>query len=231
MKKKVFILLILILLMQCIKGSIKSPSHERSVDFVSDIVSTSKCKIVECGVRTLYKTTKSSEDECLSVKNKLLINGEFDISIFKNEGIYCVEFSNDKIDGYIESMTSKDGNSMVINYNKKTASNDVKSIEKNLAYAVNKKASELTFYDYVKGSSSNNNKSSLNKKIIKKLEEKGATNIKTLDIDNGITTTAYTGMYPIYSSEGQYVDINYSLCSYDSGNYIVVGTPVLVSTY
>jgi hypothetical protein len=58
-----------------------------------------------------------------------------------------------------------------------------------------------------------------------------ASNIGTVEIDNGYSTVAYTRKYPVMKNDGKWIDFNYAVCSYSSGNYVIIGTPVIITTY
>jgi Tfp pilus assembly protein FimT len=93
-------------------------------------------------------------------------------------------------------------------------------------YKVNAK-----YFQYLKAKLPNNNIKYDNNKVLELLKGYDSTNINTVKLENGYSTTAYTKMYNSMESNGQLIDLNYALSKYSSGSYIIIGTPEINVTY
>jgi hypothetical protein len=71
----------------------------------------------------------------------------------------------------------------------------------------------------------------VNEKIIKLLESHSTKNIETVNINNGLSTVAYTKNYDAMVNNNKLIDFNYAVCNYSSGSYIIIGTPEIIITY
>ena len=71
----------------------------------------------------------------------------------------------------------------------------------------------------------------VNNKVIQLLKKHNSVNINTIDINNGCSTVAYTGTSEYMLDQGKKMDLNYAICKYSSGNYVVIGTPIIVTPY
>jgi hypothetical protein len=89
----------------------------------------------------------------------------------------------------------------------------------------------VKYYFYLKSKVKENNLSLVNDKINKILKNSGAKNIDTVEINKGFSTVAYTKRYETVKNNGLLMDFNYAVTSYNSGNYIIIGTPTIKETY
>ena len=88
---------------------------------------------------------------------------------------------------------------------------------KELTELQTKCAKDIRYFQYIKGKINNKN---ITIDKIKKIQE--MKNINTLDIHNG-----YVGTANLYNGER----VNFSVCTYNTGSYLVIGTPVIFTTY
>lgn len=231
MNKKIFILMIMVFCTCIFKGSTYSDEIKNKEDIIQAILSKSKCKIEESGVRACYDSDKAPETECLKILNRLSLSKGCNIDVDINDDMYCASFKNDKVDGYIESMKGEKHREVIINITLKDVNNDIDSLHKEINYAIGRNEKSLRFFDYVKGKIPEEDTEALSKSLEKEMKTKGVNNLKTYKVDNGVTTQGYCGSYPTLYVDGEYVDINYSIATYSSGNYIIIGTPILMTTY
>ena len=102
----------------------------------------------------------------------------------------------------------------IINYdNEKSLSN----LMKELTELQTNNAKEIKYFQYFKGKIDNKERIIDEVSKIPKLKK-----VKTLDIHNGYVGTACL-------NDGQRV--NFVTSSYNSGTYIIIGTPIIFSTY
>lgn len=167
-------------------------------------------EVVEQGVKVQYKF--SDLQEINDIKSKLNIEKEFSIY---NEGFYYLE-QNNKASIEIKGIDS------IVEIEVKIFDDSIKveELENSLIKIFSKKEDIKTF-SYLKGKLKDehnleNDKISLKRKL----------NVKTLEIleiQSGIT-----GIAKLYNNE----EYNFSLISYEKDNdYIIVGSPVIFTTY
>ncbi|WP_294350724.1 hypothetical protein [uncultured Clostridium sp.] len=102
----------------------------------------------------------------------------------------------------------------IINY---SSEKKISKLMKELTELQTKYAKDIRYFQYIKGKINNKN-TAIDK--IKKIQE--MKNINTLDIHNG-----YVGTANLYNGER----VNFSVCTYNTGSYLVIGTPVIFTTY
>jgi hypothetical protein len=46
-----------------------------------------------------------------------------------------------------------------------------------------------------------------------------------------VNITALTGNYEKIKNGDSWIDFNSAVCSYESGNYLIIGTPIIIKAY
>ena len=169
---------------------------------------------VENGVKVEYKTSIDDEIVLSELKSNMLkLFSERDITW--DEGQITVIDNNINIQAniYVE-----DNNTLVeikiINYDKE---NTISKLMKELAELQGKNAEDIRYFQYIKGKI--NYKDEILDIINNRLEMK---NINTLDVHNG-----YVGTANLYNGER----VNFAVSCYDTGSYLIIGTPIIFATY
>jgi hypothetical protein len=229
MKTKIFILLIF---MMAGLGYFNNGSYltTKNLDFFREIVTLTEGEIVEYGIKANFEVSENGETYCLELLKKLNIENA-DINVAKGDKLYSIEFSSNEFKGYIES-TSYD-NHNVVTLNVVQSDNEYRLLElKNrVSVAVGKHEKEVRYFDYLKAQINEDNTQKINSDIAELLKRNNASNIDTIKIDNGYSTVAYTKTYPVMKNNGKSMDLNYAVCNYSSGAYVIIGTPVIITTY
>ena len=177
----------------------------------------------------LLKTANDVEVKDKSVKGK---DKNIENKVTINDGkVYCREFENGDIYGYIESR--KDGNVNKINLfiRKTSEKNDISDLEKQVIKSVDKKANNVTIYRYIKAKISEDSIKTTQEKIENYLKSIGSENMETVEINTGFSTVAYTNKYTPISDNGKLIDFNFAVKKASDGNYIIIGTPIIDITY
>jgi hypothetical protein len=201
-----------------------------NVDFFKEIVEAAEGRVVEFGVKASFDVSEEKEAYCLELLKKLELNGA-DISVIKDDKFYCIEFSNSKIKGYIESTSYDNYNVVTLNIVQYDTQYRMPELKYRVSNAIGKDEKEVRYFDYLKAQISGGDKIRINRKIAGMLRKYNSSNIDTVEIDNGYSTVAYTKKYPVMMNNGKMMDLNYAVCSYSSGDYIIIGTPVIIPTY
>jgi hypothetical protein len=203
----------------------------KNVDLFDEVVAASDSNIVEYGVRAVLKIEEDQEEYCLRVLKELNLQSE-SINMVKGDKIYCLEFNNSDLNGYIESMSYDNYNVVTLNIIKKETENGISELRDLIENVIGESGVDIKYFQYLKAQAMGDSDiSEINNNIEKLLKLHNASSINTVRIENGYSTVAYTRRYPVMRSNGKYMDFNYAVCSYTSGNYIIIGTPTIITTY
>lgn len=198
-------------------------------DLFNDMINCSQGNVVEYGLKVTFDTKDDGEEISKFILNEL--NEKFDIHESKSSSLYSIEFKNDVINGYIESTKGGNYNKITINMIKKDTNNDLVQFRSSMNTILGKKQIQGKYYEYIKAKVNNSDLASVNNKIINSLKMKKMKNIQTVMINNGFSTTLYTQKLQNKIYAGNLYDLNFALCKYTSGNYIIIGTPIITETY
>lgn len=230
MKKKNSIFLIIFF----ITGSIFLISDfslaSKGWDPFNDILQMTNSKIVEYGITATFITDKDGEKVCNDILKKMNFIDAKNKSVLKNEKKYCIEFGKNNTNGYIETMKYENHNVITIRLVEKSNNNLLSDMKCNLEKCIDDRSVTVKYYQYLK-SEVYADVDTTNDKILKVLKNHGASNITTVALKNGYSSTLYTGLYDAMQSNGKLMDFNYAVCKYNSGNYIIMGTPEILLTY
>ena len=178
------------------------------------------------------------EKVCLQLLDgyKSYMGDKCNMTIQKNDFVYCINFEGSNISGYIESKNCDNHSVITMKLLQKTEKNELSDMKvetnKNIkkVFGDNKlkyKDNQINYYNYVKVKLSDINISNMNDEIIRYLKNQKVKNIDTVKINNGFSTSAYTESYERITNSGGWMDFNYMVNRYFSGTYLVIGTPVL----
>lgn len=229
MKTKAFILLIF---MMVSFGYFNSNHYlaSKNVDFFREIISLTEGEIVEYGVKANFEILGNGEEYCLELLKKLNIENA-DINVVKDDKFYSVEFNNNEFKGYIESTSYDNHNVVTLNVVQHDNEYRLLELKNRVSSALGKDEKEVKYFDYLKAQINKDSTEKVNNDIAELLKNNNASNIDTIKIDNGYSTVAYTKKYAVIKNNGKLMDLNYAVCSYSSGDYVIIGTPVIITTY
>lgn len=176
-------------------------------------ITLSLSEFYENGAKIQYETNSNKYIELRSIQNNIKKFYKSDAKITDDQIV--VDF----IEGNIKAnVYNNDGKTSVeieiINYNKEKK---ISNLMKELTEFQNKNSENIRYFQYVKGKV-NNVEGAL--QGVKKTQE--IRNIDTLDIHNG-----YVGTANICNGER----VNFAVNKYDTGSYLIIGTPIIFTTY
>lgn len=201
----------------------------KNKDIFNKIIQKKYGTIEEYGTKISFLTSGNMEDTCLKIFRKLKLNNG-NLSVTKDKNYYRIDFEN-SFSGYIEGQTYQNKNVITINILRKSKDYKLNQIQKYIENMVNGN-SKLKSSKYVKIKLNDKyNLNSINNQILGMLRDNNSKNIKTVKIKNGFDSVAYTGIYDPLLDNGKYIDFNYAACRYNSGNYIIMGTPEIYISY
>ncbi|KAJ48767.1 hypothetical protein BD780_004060 [Clostridium tetanomorphum] len=226
-KKIIFLIIAIILGVSFIGRSKGSVTLTGSVfDY---ILRDTKGEVIEFGLITNFKHQKEGEQACKYVLENLKISPKNYSNILKNKKIYSVEFNNEKLEGYIQSTKYDEYNVLTLNIKEKSRTNELDKLEQKVKKSLGNR--DVSFFKYVKAKIDDRDLEKENKKIMTLLRNIGGQEIQTVKLDNGFSTIANINKYTPVNVNGRLVDFNYAVCSYYSGNYIIMGTPEILISY
>lgn len=171
-----------------------------------------KVDFIEKGVKVTYKSNLKKEEEIEKVKR--ILEEKTNVIVVSNDAINIwTGFSNIKADFYSSNDVTIVDLSIVSN----SKGCSISELMKKLTELQSKSVYDIRYFQYIKGKINNIDETILE---INQLPE--IKNIDTLDIHNG-----YVGEAKFSNEE----KVNIALNSYDTGNYLIIGTPVIFTTY
>jgi len=223
--KKIFVAILLVLLI-AINFKVIKINAETSENYLGNVLKNTDSTIEEVGLNTNYKTNDNGKKECkMWLKDMTFTNKRVKVDNGKK---YFVDFNDKNMSGYIESV--KENNYFDISIYVKSFSykNDIGELKRKVTKAINYKN---TCYIYIKAKSKMKNVNQIVDEMQTYFVKKGAKGLKSTKINNGLSTTMYTGKYDYIFDNNKKVDLNYAVCKYNDGNYIIIGTPILNINY
>lgn len=197
-------------------GAISNFQMIRSPFYNLEITAANKSEFKENGIKLQYRTKEEIKKESLRIKECLNndIAGDYRV-IGKDQ----VEILNDDFNINIK-LWSEDKYTYIeiilINKNSQYTTFDLKNI---LEKIQNQNSESAQYFLYYKGKI----EEYYSNQIIHELaNENNLKKIYVLDINNGCTGTGYL-------SNGE--KVNFALSNYNTGSYIIIGTPIIFATY
>ncbi|MFL0250480.1 hypothetical protein ACJDT4_08610 [Clostridium neuense] len=226
MDNKKFFVVILFILALITNTYVVKISAETNEDYLNNALKRTNSTIEEIGVDTKYNTNTNGKKECKTWLEVMKFNNKrITIDDGKN---YCVEFNNKQLSGYIESIKKASNYDILIHVKLLTDKNIINELKRKVIKPINYKS---VSYIYIKAKSKIKNINIINNNIKSYFIKKRAKNLKTTRMNKILSTTLYTGKYDYIFDDNKKVDLNYAVCKYNDGNYVIIGTPILNINY
>lgn len=239
MKRKSMALLCIVLVIIILQVNIRVSRATEEVNLFDEILLQTNSETVEYGLKVSFKTLEEPKEVCDYLINALELTGEkIKLNYFERENSYCIEFSGEGVQGYIEALRCNYENVIKINISKIGNKNGLESLKNNVNEVIGYRGKNMKYFQYLKAKMQDINTNigmesvyATNQRIIKILKYNKSKNIETVSINNGLSTVAYTKRYEEEVSNNKLIDFNYAVCDYSSGRYIIIGTPEIITTY
>lgn len=239
MKRKSFSLLCIVLCLIILKVNVILSNAQEKVNLFDEILLQTKGKIVEYGLKTSFKTGEDPKEVCNYLIQHLgFNNSEMKLNNIENEDSYCIDFSSGNLQGYIEAVKYYSEYVITLNMCKIDDENGLESLKNKVSNAIGNRDKNIKYFLYLKAKILDSSKDvinediyGVNRSIIKILKSHATENIETVNINNGLSTIAYTKLYTSKVNNNKLIDFNYAVCDYSSGRYIIIGTPEIIATY
>ncbi|WP_035293989.1 hypothetical protein [Clostridium sp. KNHs214] len=200
-------------------------------DLFNEIIYKTNAQVQEYGLITSFTTKKNPKEVCKTILKS--IEPKVSYNEIVGKGLYCLEFNDKSIEGYVQSRNYDGQQIITINTICKSKENNCESLKNKVQNSIKEVEFQAKnkLFCYIKAEIYNENFPLVNEQVNKIVKEYNASNLKTIKINNGYSTCCYTGKYDPILVNGSLVDFNYSVCKYGFRNYLIIGTPQIILDY
>lgn len=197
-----------------------SPSTMNLDNKVYSKVEEEICNIEEYGMKIEYITDESIKDQFNNISDYIKIE-DFDSIVEKENEIYLNTSKEQfNLDINLIEENSKSRVQIVIVSKNRIDFNDIKEY---FQVIHNKNMKNIKYYTYIKGNiRENNNIDEIEEKLIKSIDKSKVKEIKRIDLEKG--TTGIINLKSDYQ-------FNYSIMTYEEDRKLILGTPIIFTTY
>lgn len=197
-----------------------SPSTMNLDNKVYSKVEEEICNIEEYGMKIEYITDESIKDQFNNISDYIKIE-DFDSIVEKENEIYLNTSKEQfNLDINLIEENSKSRVQIVIVSKNRIDFNDIKEY---FQVIHNKNMKNIKYYTYIKGNiRENNNIDEIEEKLIKSIDKSKVKEIKRINLEKG--TTGIINLKSDYQ-------FNYSIMTYEEDRKLILGTPIIFTTY
>lgn len=204
---------------------------KNSEDVVKVILEKTSGTVVEHGLKYEMDFKGNGEVVSTDIFYTLPLNREsIDVKVVKDDFQYCIEFSDDTKKGFVQYVRGEE-EKIVVSMVEKNGLLNFEQQKTQIDNILKTKGSEVVCFEYTKASTTQADILHTKDIIEEIMKEKGVTNLNSVKISGGYSLTAYTGEGKPMKVGTELIDINCAIRSYDSGNYVIIGTPVISTCY
>ncbi|MDU5492941.1 MAG: hypothetical protein E6094_08295 [Clostridium perfringens] len=178
------------------------------------------CNIEEYGIKIEYITDENIKDQFNNISDYIKIE-DFDSIVEKENEIYLNTSKEQfNLDINLIEENSKSRVQIVIVSKNRIYFNDIKEY---FQVIHNKNMKNIKYYTYIKGNiRENNNIDEIEEKLIKSIGKSKVKEIKRINLEKGTTV--------IINLKSDY-QFNYSIMTYEEDRKLILGTPIIFTTY
>ncbi|WP_283720872.1 hypothetical protein ACSW9V_02920 [Clostridium perfringens] len=197
-----------------------SPSTMNLDNKVYSKVKEEICNIEEYGMKIEYITDENIKDQFNNISDYIKIE-DFDSIVEKENEIYLNTSKEQfNLDINLIEENSKSRVQIVIVSKNRIDFNDIKEY---FQVIHNKNMKNIKYYTYIKGNiRENNNIDEIEEKLIKSIGKSKVKEIKRINLEKG--TTGIINLKSDYQ-------FNYSIMTYEEDRKLILGTPIIFTTY
>ncbi|MCY6958789.1 YwmB family TATA-box binding protein [Clostridium brassicae] len=206
----------------------------KNLDLFNSILDESKGYVEEYGVKTHFKTYKNGQElynDFITQISKEYKSYSGEVS--RDKSNFIIRFQDEHSKGHIEFNIGSEGKNVSLQIIQKNHKNNLQNLKDKIEKTITPMTKEKTLCKtYLKAKlNDKDNISDINGKIVSNLKNEGITDVSTIKIENGYSSSAYTGKYKAIKNGDKLIDFNFAVCKYSSGNYIIIGTPEIFVPY
>lgn len=187
-------------------------------------IDTEMCKIYESGLKLEYSTTKKNEQAIKDVET--ILGSNFGVKLNNsniNDGFFSVEKNKENFNFKISINKELSYSQVAIEIIDKKGIMDIESVKKVLDKLLDNTTNNSRYFSYVKGKiESNNELAQYENELINIIGDSKIQKNDTLLMNNGVTGSMVL--------KNKY-ELNYSIMKYGEDIYLIIGTPVIFTTY
>ena len=197
-----------------------SPSTMNLDNKVYSKVEEEICNIEEYGMKIEYITDENIKDQFNNISDYIKIE-DFDSIVEKENEIYLNTSKEQfNLDINLIEENSKSRIQIVIVSKNRIDFNNIKEY---FQVIHNKNMKNIKYYTYIKGNiRENNNIDEIEEKLIKSIDKSKVKEIKRINLEKG--TTGIINLKSDYQ-------FNYSIMTYEEDRKLILGTPIIFTTY
>ena len=197
-----------------------SPSTMNLDNKVYSKVEEEICNIEEYGMKIEYITDENIKDEFNNISDYIKIE-DFDSIVEKENEIY-LNTSKEQFNldiNLIEENSKSRVQIVIVSKNRI----DFNNIKEYFQFIHNKNMKNIKYYTYIKGNiRENNNIDEIEEKLIKSIGKSKVKETKRINLEKG--TTGIINLKSDYQ-------FNYSIMTYEEDRKLILGTPIIFTTY
>ena len=197
-----------------------SPSTMNLDNKVYSKVEEEICNIEEYGIKIEYITDENIRNQFENISDYIKIE-DFDSIVEKENEIY-LNTSKEQFDldiNLIEENSKSRVQMVIVSKNRI----DFNNIKEYFQVIHNKNMKNIKYYTYIKGNiRENNNIDEIEEKLIKSIGKSKVKEIKRINLEKG--TTGIINLKSDYQ-------FNYSIMTYEEDRKLILGTPIIFTTY
>ncbi|MGG7165237.1 hypothetical protein [Clostridium ihumii] len=202
----------------------KESVASENLDIYKEILKISSAKIEEVGIESTFINDESLQSCYNNLKKAFQFNNPINNEKIVSSTTDYLQFDIDNINGNIQRI---DANKIKISINQKTDKNNTELLKSILRNAFNDNTSQ---YLYIK-SKINDDYHEINDKILKFLDKSGATDINTVNLNNGYSTICNTHKYNVKNIANGSFDFQVAIMNYNSESEIIIGIPEITVAF
>jgi hypothetical protein len=193
-------------------------------EIISRIINISNGLIVTTGIKADFKVNTYEAvqyDSMLEkISNNFTVTGDL-----KNKDYYSIDFKEGGISGYLECIKDNNINNFSLCLEEESGKNNLDELAKMITKLTGKKNEDLKIDKYIKCKLENNNILKVNNELIEKIKVEGLKDIQTIKYNNGYSNVAFV------QRGNNKETVNFVVCNYNSGSYLIVGTPEIFTEF
>ncbi|AYD39206.1 hypothetical protein D4Z93_00965 [Clostridium fermenticellae] len=233
-KGKSFIIIILsIFLVFLFDGFCSKSKISNSNILFDEILKSTKSTVQECDVTASFETSSNGESMCQTIFKTLSQKKDYSINITQNREMYRIEFNKKNENGYIQSIKYGKYNIITIDIDELVNRNKLDDLKTRIKDSLKDEEESVKYFECIKARLADYETiGKCNSQVLKLLRSYNIYDVDTVDLGNGYTSTAYTGLCNnVTKINNKLIDFNYSVCRYYSGSYMIIATPEIIKTY
>jgi hypothetical protein len=225
----IFSLLLFIFIILCFNTRLYAAGSNKTI--FDDIVTKTGSSIVEYGVTTSFQTSEDGAKVCSLILSNMNLGKEVKSTSFTSESLYRLDFQSGTSSGYVESVPDAGANIIKLHVIRTEDKDNLQELSAKVKKAIVSFYKKPKLFLYLKAKTPEFDNAKTNRTIVSLLKNGGTIDIDTVNLGKSFSTVCYSGRFEPTMISGKLIDFNFAVCSYTSGNYIIMGTPEILETY